>query len=70
MNHDILVKFEQVTFGYPSMLHPALQKFDLDIPPGTITAILGPNGAGKTTLLAFTTGLAQTTNREYSPGSS
>ena len=33
------------------MLHPALQKFDLDIPPGTITAILGPNGAGKTTLL-------------------
>lgn len=28
----------------------ALDGVDLDIPPGTITAIIGPNGAGKSTL--------------------
>jgi zinc/manganese transport system ATP-binding protein len=30
---------------------------DLDIPPGTFTAILGPNGAGKSTLLKVILGL-------------
>jgi ABC-2 type transport system ATP-binding protein len=28
---------------------PALDGFDLDVPPGTVCGLLGPNGAGKTT---------------------
>ena len=32
---------------------PILDKIDLDIPQGGITALIGPNGAGKSTLLSF-----------------
>ena len=30
---------------------PALDRIDLDIPGGGITALVGPNGAGKSTLI-------------------
>ena len=33
-----------------------LDGVDLDLPPGTVTAVIGPNGAGKTTLLDALTG--------------
>lgn len=46
-----LLRFENITFGYPSAGKPVLQDFNLEIGAGTVTAILGPNGAGKTTLL-------------------
>jgi ABC-2 type transport system ATP-binding protein len=36
----------------------ALDRVDLDIPPGQIHGIVGPNGAGKTTLLGILLGLA------------
>jgi ABC-2 type transport system ATP-binding protein len=36
----------------------ALDKVDLDVPPGQIHGIIGPNGAGKTTLLGILLGLA------------
>ena len=36
----------------------ALDKVDLDVPPGQIHGIVGPNGAGKTTLLGILLGLA------------
>jgi ABC-2 type transport system ATP-binding protein len=35
----------------------ALHDCDLEIPPGTVTALVGPNGAGKTTLLQLAVGL-------------
>jgi ABC-2 type transport system ATP-binding protein len=35
----------------------ALRDCDLEIPPGTVTALVGPNGAGKTTLLQLAVGL-------------
>lgn len=46
-----LLKFEHITFGYPSADQPVMKDFNLEIGSGTVTAILGPNGAGKTTLL-------------------
>ncbi|MBX3096585.1 MAG: metal ABC transporter ATP-binding protein [Fimbriimonadaceae bacterium] len=36
---------------------PALWDVDLDLAPGTLTAIVGPNGAGKSTLLKASLGL-------------
>ena len=43
---------------------------DLDIGPGTFTAILGPNGAGKSTVLKMMAGLEQPSNGDalLSPG--
>jgi len=37
----------------------ALRDCDLEIPPGTVTALVGPNGAGKTTLLQIAIGLLE-----------
>jgi ABC-2 type transport system ATP-binding protein len=34
---------------YPGSPTPALDGFDLTVPPGTVHGLLGPNGAGKTT---------------------
>ncbi|MBN1537636.1 MAG: ABC transporter ATP-binding protein [Anaerolineales bacterium] len=51
-----LLKFDRITFCYPSASRPVMKDFNLDIEAGTITAILGPNGAGKTTLLHLALG--------------
>jgi iron complex transport system ATP-binding protein len=56
MKTDSLLKFEHITFGYPSTDKPVMKDFNLEIGSGTVTAILGPNGAGKTTLLHQTLG--------------
>lgn len=46
------VRFEQVTFSYPSRpSQSALQDFSLDIRPGQTVALVGPSGAGKSTVL-------------------
>lgn len=55
MNNQVLA-FEGVDFRYTPQGPAVLQRFNLQIPPGSITAVLGPNGTGKTTLLHLATG--------------
>jgi len=46
------IRFEQVTFNYPSRPdQSALQSFTLDVMPGETVALVGPSGAGKSTAL-------------------
>jgi iron complex transport system ATP-binding protein len=56
MNNPTLLKFSNITFGYPSTPQPIMDNFNLNIGNGSVTAILGPNGAGKTTLLHLALG--------------
>lgn len=46
--------FHDLTLGYDR--HPAVHHLDLDLRPGSLTAVVGPNGAGKSTLLKAVTG--------------
>ncbi|MGX1807181.1 ABC transporter ATP-binding protein [Nocardia sp. NPDC055321] len=43
------VRFESVGFGYRED-HQVLRDVDLELRPGTVTALVGPSGAGKSTL--------------------
>jgi ATP-binding cassette subfamily B protein len=43
------VRLEGVRFGYDRE-REILKGIDLDVPPGTMTAVVGPSGAGKSTL--------------------
>jgi ATP-binding cassette subfamily B protein len=43
------VRFENVRFGYDPE-REILHGIDLDVAPGTVTAVVGPSGAGKSTL--------------------
>lgn len=45
------IVLRNITFSYPDSSRTALERFDLTIPAGRITALVGENGAGKTTLI-------------------
>ncbi len=45
-----------------------LDRIDLDIPSGAVTAVIGPNGAGKSTLLACLAGLRRPDRGEAALG--
>ena len=49
MTHPPLVRYEDITFGYPGN-QPILKKINLTIAAGETLALVGRNGAGKTTL--------------------
>lgn len=51
MTNGPILQFENISFGYPTRPNLVLHAFNLEITPGSVTAILGPNGVGKTTLL-------------------
>ncbi|WP_198347482.1 ABC transporter ATP-binding protein [Nocardia terrae] len=44
-----LIRFEDVSFGYRAD-HRVLRGLDLELAPGTMTALVGPSGSGKSTL--------------------
>ncbi len=44
------VTFDNVSFAYPGVDQEAVRQFNLELRPGTLTALVGPSGAGKTTL--------------------
>jgi len=52
-----LVEFREVCFAYGE--RPILDRIDLKIPFGKVTAIMGPSGTGKTTLLNLIGGRLQ-----------
>src|SRR4028118_1304219 len=49
------------TYGQGASAYEAVRGVDLDVPPGSITALLGTNGAGKTSTLEVIEGLAPAT---------
>ena len=44
------VRFDNVSFTYPSRRLPALENISLEMTEGTVTALVGPSGAGKSTI--------------------
>lgn len=46
------IRFEDIRFGYDSD-RPVLDRFDLVLPAGKVSAVIGPSGAGKSTLLSL-----------------
>ena len=44
------IEFDAVTFRYPGVLRPALDRISLSLPAGAVVGIVGRSGSGKTTL--------------------
>jgi thiol reductant ABC exporter CydD subunit len=53
------VRFEAVSFEYPSRAEPVLAGFELELLPGETVALVGPSGAGKTTVARLLLRLAE-----------
>jgi ABC-type Fe3+/spermidine/putrescine transport system ATPase subunit len=51
-----------LTKSYPGAPLPALDRLDLDVPRGELTALLGPSGCGKTTTMKMIAGLLAPTS--------
>ncbi len=45
------LRFERVSFVYPSGERPAIRELELEVRPGETLALVGPSGAGKSTLV-------------------
>ena len=59
MSNELALRCEALGKRYGTRW--ALRDCNLEIPPGTVTALVGPNGAGKTTLLQLVVGLSRAT---------
>lgn len=47
------VRFDAVSFTYPTRATPALDNVSVEIPSGKMTALVGPSGSGKSTLVSL-----------------
>ena len=57
---DVLLQFDQVTFGYARI--PILRDVSLRVHGGDFVAVVGANGAGKTTMIRLALGLLTPTH--------
>ncbi|PNZ68167.1 ABC transporter ATP-binding protein [Staphylococcus auricularis] len=55
MSEDYDVKFEEVSFTYEGMRHPAICDLTFESPSNSVTAIVGPSGSGKSTIFNLIT---------------
>ena len=56
---DAPVRFERVSFAYPSRPVLVLEELDLELLPGETVALVGASGAGKSTVAALLLGFAE-----------
>ena len=52
-----MIRFDEVSFGYPGAPTPTLAGISLEVPAGSVIAVVGRSGVGKSTLLRLASGL-------------
>jgi ABC-type multidrug transport system fused ATPase/permease subunit len=57
-----LVRFEGVSFAYPTSQQNVLDRVNFELRPGELLALVGLNGAGKSTLIKLLSGLYRPTS--------
>lgn len=65
---DLTIQLEQVTFSYHANKEEILHGIDLEIKPGTVTALVGPSGSGKSTIAKLIAGFWDVDSGEITLG--
>jgi thiol reductant ABC exporter CydD subunit len=66
---EVLVRFEAVSYSYPSRAGSVLDEVSLELAPGETVALVGPSGVGKSTIAALLLRLLEPTSGRVSVGS-